>query len=381
MFIWMVVAFVFILGPLLFVHELGHFWAAKRNGVPVLEFGFGLGPKLVTLFRRGETEYTIRAIPFAAFVRPAGEEDASLENSVLNAPRRVKLAFFAAGPAANIIAMLVLLWVAYLFGPPAFTRVAVMSIRPNSPAEAAGLKVNDLILQADGVKMEDTDAIQEFTQAHLGQEITWLVERDGEEVEIRVTPRKEGEYDPDIEGPIGFSMSMVDTGPPAGQNVIQAAGSTLKDFVQVLEDTVSLPGRVVQALRTASEGVDGADIPPEEDLRYLRPLGIYGILQLIAIMLKVGVTEGYLFYVFRVAGLISMALGITNLLPIPALDGGRILFVVLDWLSECIFHRRINPEREILIHAIGLVLLLVLMAVITWQDIVDPLIQFPTPTP
>jgi regulator of sigma E protease len=130
-------------------------------------------------------------------------------------------------------------------------------------------------------------------------------------------------------------------------------------------------------------GDSTASVSPDEDLRYFRPVGIYGILQLIAITLKTGVQKGYWIYVFRMAGLISIALGVTNLLPLPALDGGRILFVVLDWLSEKILRRKINPEKEILVHAIGIMVLLLFMVVITWQDIVNPLIQFPpsTPTP
>ncbi len=382
MIIWMIVAFFFILGPLLFVHELGHFWALRRLGIPVEEFGFGLGPKVVTLFERGGTKYTIRAIPFAAFVRPAGEEDASLETGMMTARPRVRLAIAAAGPVANIVATLVLLWVAYLFGPPAFDSIVISRVVPASPAELSGLQVNDFILEVDGIVFDDTRGISEYTRSHLGTEITLLVERDQQEITVPLTPRREGEFDPQTDGPIGIQMQNKQTGPQASQNVLQAAGSALNDTNDIVQATLSWPGRIFSALkaRLQSDETTGP-VAPEEDLRYLRPLGIVGIIQLIAYTLQTGITEGYLFFVFHTAGLISIALGMTNLLPLPGLDGGRVLFAVLDWLSGIFLGRGIKPEWEIYVHAVGVMVLLVLMVIITWQDIVNPLIQFPTPTP
>jgi len=382
MLFWMIAAFVFFLGPLLFIHEFGHFWAAKRNGVPVEEFGFGLGPKLVTLFVRDGTAYTIRAIPFAAFVRVQGEEDARLERGILYASRRVKLLFFAAGSASNIAVTVLLFWVAYLFGPPAFVRVGLSGVNEGSPAHLAGLKPGDVILRAGEVEILETGDLGEFTASHLGQEVTLLVERDGQKVEIRLTPRSEGEYDPETEGPMGVTMMLVD-GPPDPQNVLLAGQSAGADFVEVLVETARWPGRIIQALasRAGQAGSGPGETQTDDDLRYLRPVGIYGILQLVAVTLQAGILQGYWYYVFRTAGLISMALGMTNLLPIPALDGGRIAFVLLDWLYEKLTHRRINPEREMVVHAVGLMMLLVVMVLITWQDIANPLIEFATPTP
>jgi len=139
---------------------------------------------------------------------------------------------------------------------------------------------------------------------------------------------------------------------------------------------------LVNAIQVSAEKADtGEALAPEEDIRNYRPMGIYGILQVVAFSLKTGITEGYLFFVLQTAAMISMALGTTNLLPIPALDGGRLAFIGLDWISEKLFKHKINPEKEILFHAVGLMVLLLLMVIITWQDIVNPLIQFPTPTP
>lgn len=379
---WMIVAFLFILGPLLFLHELGHFWAAKVNGIAVEEFGFGLGPKLTTLFRRDGTDYTIRAIPFAAFVRIAGEEDPSLAEGMMNAPRRTRFLISAAGPTMNIVAVLVILWIAYLFGPPAFTRVVLTHIEASSPAEAAGLLPQDIVLQVDAIEVSSTADFGDYTATRKGQPVTLLVERNDDELEVVLTPRKDGEYDPRVEGPIGVGMRTVDAGPADSQNVFEAAGSAIREFADYVEMTAQFPGMLVRAIQAKAENAQtGAPIAPEEDLRNFRPVGIFGILQLIGATLQAGVTEGYWFYIFRVGGFISMALGTTNLLPLPGMDGGRILFVILDWLSEKILHRRINPEREVLIHALGIMVLLVLMVVITWQDIANPLIQFPSPTP
>lgn len=377
MFLWMAVAFLLILGPLIVLHELGHFWAAKRFGIAVEEFGFGLGPKLVTLFRRGGTEYTIRAIPFAAFVRPAGEEDARLEDGLMSAPRKARLSVSAAGPVMNITAALVLMWIAYLFGPPSYTQVSVTNVVPGSPAEASGLQAGDLVLQADEVELNETGELVSYTNSHLGEEIMLLVERDGERIGITVTPRRQGDFNPEIEGPIGIGLAPT-AGPPATQGILQALGSAVTDFADVIQQTVAVPGRLARAVRVrVGGGYERPAVPPEDDLSDIRLLGIYSILQIIAVSLQTGILEGYWFFVFHMAGGISMFLGLTNLLPLPALDGGRVAFVVLDWLSEKLFRRKINPEREILVHAVGLVVLLLLMVVITWQDIVNPLIEFP----
>lgn len=385
MFVWMVAAFVLFLGPLAFLHELGHFWAAKRCGISVEEFGFGLGPRLATLFVRDGTRYTIRAIPFAAFVRLAGEEESSTASGLMNAPRATRLVVAAAGPVINIAAALILFWVAYLFGPPAFTRVVLSDVVPDSPAAVAGLLIGDVILELDGIAVASTAQVADYTHLHLGQPIALLVERDGRSLEVNVTPREKGEYDPEVDGPMGIGMYLAEAGPARSQGLFEAGRSAVSEFVQVLEATVQWPGKLIHAFQVRSQmGDSTALVSPDEDLRYFRPVGIYGILQLIAITLETGFLKGYWIYVFRTAGLISIALGVTNLLPLPALDGGRILFVVLDWLSEKILRRKINPEKEILVHGIGIMVLVLLMVVITWQDIVNPLIQFSpssTPTP
>jgi regulator of sigma E protease len=384
MFVWMLGAFVFILGPLLFLHELGHYWAAKRLGVPVEEFGFGLGPKLITLFTRNGTEYTIRAIPFAAFVRMAGEEEIGPEEGLMTAPRGTRFGVAAAGPVMNIVASLFLIWGAYLFGPPAYTRVAVTHVVPGAPADTAGLRIGDLVLQADDVVIEDFEDLAGYTQSHLGESVTLLIERDGEEKTVQLIPRREGEYDPDTEGPMGIGMGMVETGPPVPQGVLEAGSSAIKDFAGVIEGYVNFPRMLVRALEAREESIEtGIPVSPEEDLRNFRPIGIFGILQLISYPLEIGITGGYWIYIFRMAGFFSLVLGLSNLLPLPALDGGRILFVIIDWISETIFRRKINPEKEIIIHAVGLIVLLLLMFVITWQDIFNPipLLQTPTPTP
>ncbi|MBN1319188.1 MAG: site-2 protease family protein [Anaerolineales bacterium] len=381
MFVWMIVAFVFILGPVMFLHEFGHFWAAKKSGIPVEEFGFGLGPKIKTFFVHDGTEYTLRAIPFAAYVLLQGEEK-NIDQGLYNAPRKAKFLTFAAGPGLNIAATLVFLWVAYLFGPPAYTRVILNQVDNGSPADSAGLLPGDIVLKAGNVDIIDGTSLQDYTNANLGKEITLLVERENEELEIAVTPRTEGQYDPSIEGPLGVTMSFED-GPPAGQNIFKSGVSAIRDFGDIIKGTLSWPIRIIEILWSrATLGPDNPEVAASnEELRYMRPVGIYGILQLIAISLQTGITQGYWFYVFRTAGLISIALGMTNLLPIPALDGGRLFFIVLDWLAEKLFQHRINPEKEVLIHAVGLMIMLLVMFVITWQDIFNPLIQFPTPTP
>jgi regulator of sigma E protease len=365
----------------MFIHELGHFWAAKRNGIPVEEFGFGMGPKLVSLFERNGTEYTIRAIPFAAFVRLTGEQEAGIGVGLMDAPRRSKLAVFLSGPGMNIAATLVLLWIAYLFGPPGFTRVTVAEVDAGSPAETAGLQPDDVIVEADGVEIETTNALADYTADHLGDPIVLTIERAGRLEQLEVTPRTEGEYDPEVEGPIGILMG-VSAGPADPQNLLAAAGSAAKDFGRQVEMILNFPKMLINAARVSAERGDSDEpLLPQEDIRNFRPVGIVGILQLMALTLQTGVTQGYIFYIFQTAAMISMALGLTNLLPIPGLDGGQIFIIGLDWLSEKVLKRGISPEKQIIFNAIGLMVLLLLMVLITWQDIFNPLIEFPTPTP
>lgn len=384
MLVWMIVAFVLILGPLMFVHELGHFWGARRFGIPVEEFGFGLGPKLATLFKRNGTEYTLRAIPFAAFVRVTGEEDPDAEGGLMKAPRKARFGVAAGGPAMNLIAAMVLFWLAYLAGPPAYARVAITSVVPDTPAAQAGIQVGDMVVEANGTVIEHYSELAELTQESKGELMTLVVDRDGKLITLEVTPRRDGEYDPAVEGPLGISMRMAEVGPAVSQGFVGSAKLAADDFVGVIQGYVDFPKMLIRAFEASAESREtGEPLAPEEDLRNFRPIGIYGILQLIAVNLQSGFLGGYWIYIFRMAGVFSMLLGLTNLLPLPALDGGRMLFVAMDWLSERLIHRHINPEREVLVHAIGMVVLLVLMAVITWQDIVNPipLLQTPSPPP
>jgi regulator of sigma E protease len=400
---------------IIFVHELGHFLAAKRLGIIVEEFGFGFPPRLLRLWRdraaiyvRGEklfvdkeveipeslksncdvsyqtrldsknrpvitgiqvvdplevagavrverfdpgTEYTINVIPFLAFVRMLGEDDPSLPGSLARSPKRVRFTVLFAGPAMNLLLALVLFVMAFMVGwpEPTLYGVLVSEVAQDSPAEAAGLQASDVILSIDGHHTETADEVKALTDERLEQPVTLEVQRQGEVFQASLTPRSQP---PVGEGAMGVAI----VGPwvariepmhyPLGQAIVRGATE--------MGNTVAMIAIVpIQILRGL--------IPVEQ----ARPTGIVGIARMTADAVEQSMDTGWLFPVVQLAAVISIAIGVTNLLPIPAFDGGRLLFVFL----EAIRGKRIPPEREGAIHFIGLTALLALMLVITYFDI------------
>ncbi len=342
-------AFIVVLGPLILIHELGHFLLAKRAGVRVEEFGFGFPPRLMTLFRRGETEYTLNLLPFGAFVRMTGEEDPSDPRSLAAQPKRWRLAVLGAGPVANILAASLLFIVSFMAGYPAGDGVRIMAIAPNTPAEAAGLQVGDIVRAMDGRPVRDSLEMVTYTHQHLGEEIRLTVERAGETLTLSVVPRLEW---PQGQGPMGVEIRTVTV--PRYASPPEAVGMGLRQTAQTAFFIVSAPVHLLQGR-----------LSPEE----ARPVGPVGISQMAGQAVRDSARTGNLFSVLNFAGLISMALGLTNLLPLPALDGGRMLFVFI----EAVRGKRVDPQKEGIIHFIGMAVLIFLMLLITMQDIANPI--------
>lgn len=401
----------------IFVHELGHFVTAKRFGVIVEEFGFGFPPRLLRLWKDraavyvgGEklpidrsveipetlqsrctvhyetrvddkgrsvitkievvdpkevvagaayvtkfdpgTEYTINAIPFLAFVRMLGEDDPTMPGSLARAPRRVRFVVLFGGPAMNLVLALVLFVVAFMVGwpEPSLYGVLVAQVAEGSPAEAAGLQANDIILSIDNHRTETWEEVKALTDERLDRMMTLEVQRQGEVLQVNLAPRSQP---PEEEGPMGvaiFSPWVARIEPkyyPLGQAIVRGTGEAANTIAMV----VVVPVQILRGL-----------IPVEQ----ARPTGIVGIARMTADAVEQSVDTGWLFPVVQLTAVISIAIGITNLLPIPALDGGRLLFVFLEAIRR---GKRIPPEREGAIHFIGLTALLALMLVITYFDI------------
>ncbi|MEM7114407.1 MAG: M50 family metallopeptidase [Chloroflexota bacterium] len=352
--LWAIGGFIIILTPIVLVHELGHFWAARLSNIRVEEFGLGLPPRALTLAERNGTIFSLNWIPLGGFVRPAGEDDPTIPGGLAGASKRARLFVLAAGAGMNFIAAIVIFWIALMIGPPA---VAISNVNPDSPAETAGLLAGDVILRVDGELADTSNVLVEQVHARAGQPIELLVSRDGQELTLNLTPRLPGEYDPSTEGPIGVGLMLSTTGERISRNPLEAG----RDAVSFMGNYVSLYVRLPSMLMNG-------EISPQE----ARPVSIVGISQIAGQAAEASAENRNLFPILSIAAFINVALGLTNLLPLPALDGGRILFVLI----EAVRGRRIEPEREGMVHVIGMLVLLGLMVLMIVQDIVNPIIPF-----
>jgi regulator of sigma E protease len=423
-----VIAFILVLSVLVFVHELGHFIVAKRTGVVVEEFAFGYPPRLlkywqnegkivldgkemvlgrktrvsrqvevggrvvyqtetqddgreviaqiqpvpedmsdgvasqeldgsVSVVERLErgTEYTINLIPFGGYVRMLGEEDPNAPGSFASKSKRVRVAVLVAGAGMNILLAIVVFTAAFMLGAPqvvATENVMVSGTAPGSPADDADLRVGDIIVSVNGVPVTSPDELVELTKKHLGQEVLLEIKRGPDIVEVTLTPRANP---PEGEGAIGIAIQ-----PTASKITLQyyPFGQALWEGVQetfgIFALTASVPILLLRGL-----------IPAE----LVRPVGPLGIYQQTAPAVQASVQTGWWFPLLSLVGLISTALAITNLLPLPALDGGRIFFIFV----ETIRGRRVDPAREGFIHLIGLAILMVLVVVISYYDVIRPM--------
>ena len=349
-FLWSIGGFFIVLTPIILVHELGHFFAARLSNIRVEEFGLGFPPRAVKLTERNGTIYSLNWIPLGGFVRPAGEDDPTIEGGLAAASKRARLFVLVAGAGANFVMALVVFWIAFMLGMPA---VAVSEVDPGSPAAAAGFQAEDVFLEVDGVRAESSGLIADIMREKAGEPVSVLVERGDGTTELSVIPRVIGEYDPLEEGPIGVGLMPA----PNGRRITRGPGEALVDSAASVWEIVSLTVRVPAML------INGEITPSEA-----RPVSVVGISQIAGQAAEVSVTSSNLFPILNMVGFISVALGFTNLLPIPALDGGRILFVLI----EAVRGRRIEPEREGMVHVVGMLVLLGLMALLIVQDIVNP---------
>ncbi len=350
--LWAIGGFILVLTPVVLIHELGHFVAAKLSKIRVDEFGFGLPPRAVKLAERGGTVYSLNWIPLGGFVRPAGEDDPSVPGGFASASKRARFFVLISGAGANFLAALLIFWFALIIGPPA---IEIAAVYPDSPAMTAGLETGDIILAAEEVRADNTMTLREIVDSHAGREMELLVLRNGEELTVTLVPRRPGEFDPANDGPIGVGLTAATGGERVGRGPIEAAASSL-DFMW---QNISLYGRLPGMLLSG-------EISPQE----ARPVSVVGISQIAGQAAESSASSGSLYPILTMAAFINIALGLTNLLPIPALDGGRILFVII----EAVRGRRIEPERESMVHIIGMLVLLGLMVLLIFQDIVNPIV-------
>ncbi|MCP4418949.1 MAG: hypothetical protein GY805_20220 [Chloroflexi bacterium] len=350
-FLWSLGGFFIVLTPIILVHELGHFFAARLSNIHIEEFGIGFPPRALKLTERNGTIYSLNWIPLGGFVRPAGEDDPTVPGGLAAASKRARLFVLFAGAGANFIMALLVFWFAFMIGVPA---VAISDVNSNSPALLAGFEPGDVFLEVEGLRADSSGVIASIMRDMAGEPVEVLVGRGEGTALLSVVPRLPGEYDAAVEGPIGVGLMAASGGQRIRRGFGEAAVDAAASMWEIVHLTVSVPSMLING-----------EISPSE----ARPVSVIGISQIAGQAAEASVSNSNLFPILNMIGFISVALGFTNLLPIPALDGGRILFVLI----EAIRGRRIEPEREGMVHVVGMLVLLGLMVLLIVQDIVNPI--------
>jgi len=334
------------------VHEFGHFAAARLLGMKVLEFAFGFPPRLAGI-RRGETEYTLNWIPFGGFVRILGQDDFSIKqqgmgdpSSFTSRPWWAQAIVLAAGVFMNFMLALLILTIAFMTGTTAPTGdVRVYDVRPGSPAAAAAIQVGDIVVDVDGTPIHTAKAMVNITNkaAQKQQEITIDIVRDGQQLPpIKAVPRADP---PQGEGPLGVQLEEVQAA--VSVPAPQAFGSAVSLTGEVVGQIVALPGQLISQRATPAGGAPVVG-GPIEIFRVTGQVAQFGIPTFL-----------------KLVGVLSVNLGVINIIPFPGLDGGRLFFVLLGALLR----RRLSPQVEAAIHAVGFVLLLGLLVIVSISDI------------
>jgi regulator of sigma E protease len=325
------IASVIIFTLMVFSHEFGHFIAAKKSGVTVEEFSIGMGPKITSWGGRG-TRYSLRVFPIGGYVKMLGEEEkAEGEGSYYEKPLLKRMGIILAGPVMNIVlAILLFSVIFYIVGTPT---TVIDKVMEDYPAALSGIRPGDRILEIDGQDVDSWEKLQFLVSTSKGEKMTVKVDRQGEAITYDVFPVTDPETGHRV---IGIS-------PVAAKNAFASLRLGVTRSFEVIGLMVAYLGQLVSGKASAEDVV-----------------GAVGVIQLVNQAAKTGILN-----VMFLAAFLSLNLGVINLLPIPALDGGKMVFLLLEGIRG----KPIDIEKEGLIHFIGFVFLIMLIIVITWKDI------------
>jgi regulator of sigma E protease len=366
-----ILVFVLVLGVLVFVHELGHFMVARWHGIKADEFGFGFPPRIAGFVKDDRTGryrlvsgnesvesphtvYSLNWIPLGGFVKIKGEDrgSASDKDSFAGRSAWTRIKVLGAGVVMNFILAWLLFSVVLMLGFPqqidpaargqyGKTDVQILQIQPGSPAEAVGLKAGDILLRLDAVPVTTLSTVTDYIGMHRGQPIDITVRRGDRELTLSGTPRLEA---PAGQGALGISFSETAVVRYPWYRALPLGFE--QTYIKTREIFVAL-GTMVAGFFTGVES--------EVDIA-----GPVGIVSLTKEMSELGLA-----YLLYFAAILSINLGIINALPIPALDGGRILFVLIEKIKGS----PVSPRVEGYVHQIGFILLILLMLLVTFYDI------------
>jgi regulator of sigma E protease len=342
-----IVTFLIILIVLVIAHELGHFLTAKSRGVAVLEFGLGFPPRIWGI-KRGETLYSINALPLGGFVKLAGEEDPRITRSLASKGYGTRILVLSAGSIMNILLPLVLFSIAFMVPHSIQTfPVTIKSVVEGSPAAIAGIQAGDQVISVNGNEIENSGDLQRYIQLNLGKEIAMtLKSADATVKTIKVTPR--------WRTPSGQGATGIEIAAPSEQSIVTVRRS--EPFWRAIPKGVTECWQTLVLFKNEIiKWVTGTTAP--------QVTGPVGMAYMSGQVAKSGLST-----LFEFAAFISINLGIVNILPLPALDGGRIAFVLLEMVRR---GKRITPKTEGLVHLVGFALLIGLMVLVTFGDIAN----------
>ena len=332
---------ILVFGTIVFVHELGHFLLAKVNGIRVDEFSLGMGPRLLSKVK-GETRYSLKLFPIGGSCM-MGEDDVqdTGEGSFNSKSVWARISVVAAGAIFNFI--LAFIFAIILVGFTGYDKPVISGVVPGFSAQAQGMQEGDCIVKMNGKKIHVWREVTYYNLFHPGETVEMVYERDGEKYEATIVPKKDesGSYLLGVVSPAAYEKANVFT-------AIQYGAYEVKFWVSTTLESLKL-------LITGQVGVDQLSGPVGivnvVDDTYEQSKS-YGIVVVIMQMLNIGV-------------LLSANLGVMNLLPLPALDGGRLVFLLIEAITK----KRVSPDKEAMIHFIGMMLLFALTIFVVFNDI------------
>lgn len=367
-------AFIIVLGLLVFVHEFGHFIVAKRAGIKVEEFGFGFPPRIVgvrkglsgkwkiiwlgkEIEKDGSTLYSLNWVPVGGFVRIKGEGGDGVREHDSFASRKIvtRLAVVCAGVFMNLVLAVVLLTIGFSIGIPQeingtvskYAHVSdqhfeIVGVVANAPAEEAGVVAGDRIIEADQTVFGSAQAFRDYISEHNGKKVSLHLTRDGKPVDVAVTPRV-----------------LTETQKPGIGVMFSDVGIVRYPIWLAVWKSMEGAGRMVVAIfQTLGSVVHDLVLGQKVSMDVTGPIGI-------AVMTGQVVRMGWV-YLLQFVAVLSLNLAVINVFPFPALDGGKMLLLIIEK-----FRRKPLTERvELLIHNFGFVILLGLVAVVTYRDLV-----------
>lgn len=336
-----IVLAILIFGFIIFFHELGHFLLAKKNKIDVTEFSVGMGPILLSKEYKG-TKYCLKLLPFGGSCMMGEDEEATDDpGSFHNKPVWARMSVIVAGAVFNFILAFILSVI--LIGMIGYDKPVVGAVEEGYPAMVAGLKEGDLITKINGKSIKVFRELTYYNQLHQGSEMSLTFERDNKEETINIKPTIDEER-----GYYRFGISSNGYTKAGAIDAVKYGAYEVRFWIKTTFESLKMLVTGQIGINELSGPVGIVDVV---DSTYQQSKA-YGVKMVIVEMLNLAI-------------LISANLGVMNLLPLPALDGGRLVFLII----EAIRRKKIPPEKEGIVHTVGIILLMLLMVVVMFNDI------------